>query len=399
MSGIIILIFFCSGLCKLKNKDGKVLKNAFNVSLLKPYQKPNETPDETQCSSGEAISSSEGGENLSEENKEVSWDILPDEILEMILLTTNSSREISTYNSLMLTSRRFQRIISTSFGRIHAVFPDDVQKKLSTLNGKIKVSMRMILKTFGQSSGLALSLKEDIIKNKKWKSAWLVIRAQEEGWYDVERVYWKSPKSPIHVDDDEEEDAAGNDLWLQNELYILKEADKNIVNSSSAWFNDRLMDAAQQMICKVLGLEYQSVLNVQNRAPSPFYPVIHAEHVQILHDGSNHWLLSFCSNGRVQICDSLRNTLSRKSMACVKSLYKHCVNDDGVTLPITFLPVQKQPDGYNCGPFAIAYAAELLAGNSPSDAHFDVQQMRAHFILCLENRDLTPFPKLTGNQS
>ena len=84
-------------------------------------------------------------------------------------------------------------------------------------------------------------------------------------------------------------------------------------------------------------------------------------------------------------------------MACVKSLYKHCVNDDGVTLPVTFLPVQKQPDGCNCGPFAIAYAAELVAGNSPIDARFDVPEMRAHVMLCLENKVLTRFPKVTGN--
>ena len=63
---------------------------------------------------------------------------------------------------------------------------------------------------------------------------------------------------------------------------------------------------------------------------------------------------------------------------------------------MTFLPVQKQPDGYNCGPFAIAYAAEVLDGNSPIDAKFDVLQMHAHVMLCLENQVLSPFPKVAG---
>ena len=385
------------GLCKLKNKDGAVLSKSYNVSLLKPYQDPNEAneyvPDEKPPTSGENISD----EKPAEENTEVSWDILPDEIMEMIILYANSGGEITTYNSLMLTCQRFQRILSKSFGRIYVQFPDDVKKKLSTMYGKIKVSMRMIVKTFGQSSGLALSLKEEVIRNRKWRSAWLILRAYkiEHGLFDVERVYWKSPKCAIVVDDDDEKDDAGDDLWLQNDLYNLKEADQNIILSETAWFNDRIMDAAQKIICKALGLEYQSVLNIQNRSSSPFYPVIHDEHLQILHDGSNHWLLSFSSNGRVQICDSLGNTLSRLSMKCIKSLYKHCVNDG--RLSMTFLPVQKQSDGYNCGPFAIAYAAEVLDGKSPIDARFDVSKMRDHVMLCLENKVLTPFPKVTEN--
>ena len=64
---------------------------------------------------------------------------------------------------------------------------------------------------------------------------------------------------------------------------------------------------------------------------------------------------------------------------------------------MTFLPVQKQSDGYNCGPFAIAYAAEVLDGKSPIDARFDVSKMRDHVMLCLENKVLTPFPKVTEN--
>ena len=63
---------------------------------------------------------------------------------------------------------------------------------------------------------------------------------------------------------------------------------------------------------------------------------------------------------------------------------------------MTFLPVQKQPDGYNCRAFAIAYAAELLDGQCPSDAVFDVNEMRKHLITCLENQILTPFPKVSS---
>ena len=173
-------------------------------------------------------------------------------------------------------------------------------------------------------------------------------------------------------------------------MAYIKVADKIIIQSKTAWFNDRIMDAAQQLICQALGLEYQSVLNIQNQ--KTFYPVVHAEHVQILHDGCNHWFLSLCSNGRVQICDSLKSKLSRLSLKCIRSLFKHCDDDKGKTV-VSFLSVQRQLDGYNCGPFTIAYAAELLDGKSPLDARFDVSKMRRHVLTCLESQSLTPFPK------
>ena len=134
------------------------------------------------------------------------------------------------------------------------------------------------------------------------------------------------------------------------------------------------MDATQKLICKELGDDYQSVLNVQKRGNAPYRPVSN-EHIQILHDGSNHWLLTFCSNGRVQICDSLKTSLSRSTKKCVGALYKKFVKESG-KLIVNFLPVQKQPDGFSCGPFAVAFAAEILNGSLPMEAHFDVGKMR-----------------------
>ena len=85
------------------------------------------------------------------------------------------------------------------------------------------------------------------------------------------------------------------------------------------------------------------------------------------------------------MCDSLRSKLTPASRKSIRSLYKHYVPNDGQR--ITMLPVQKQPDGFNCGLFAIAFAAELLDGHSPSEiSQFDVAKMRNHLILCLEQK-------------
>ena len=59
-------------------------------------------------------------------------------------------------------------------------------------------------------------------------------------------------------------------------------------------------------------------------------------------------------------------------------------------ITLSFLRVQQQTDGHNCGIFAIAFAAEILGGASPMDANFD---MRPNLVSCLENKQLKRFPK------
>ena len=158
--------------------------------------------------------------------------------------------------------------------------------------------------------------------------------------------------------------------------------EKKILLSESNWLNDNIMDAAQALICDALGAEihYQSVLNCQKQVKFPCKPVEN-ELIQLMHDGANHWLLTFCSSGRIQVCDSLRTSLTRITIKSINSLL----------MPITMLPVQRQTDSHNCGLFAIGFAAELLNGLSPMDAKFDVAKMRSHIINCLERKILILF--------
>ena len=80
-------------------------------------------------------------------------------------------------------------------------------------------------------------------------------------------------------------------------------------------------------------------------------------------------------------------------MKSVYSLCKHVVGELEKVKP-TFLPVHKQTDGFNCDHFAIANAAEIVHGKSPMKAIFDVKKMRNHLLVFLEQKTLTPFPKI-----
>ena len=329
----------------------------------------------------------------SEEQFQNVWNQLPNEIVENILVNSvmYSKSPIKTYESVSRTCSRFRGIIMNKIKkeslipRVHLTFPDGMVKNLPTFDNKITISVRRFIMVFGPTSG-AVSKLSEMINVKNWKSSWVILRADEYSWFQVEKVFWKNSKN----NDVNHEDVADvNKFWLKNDLYNLLFDDQQILRSPTAWLNDRIMDAAQKLICKELGLDL-TVLNVQKRGYPPFYPVDN-EHVQLLHDGNNHWLLTICSSGRVQICDSLRPTLSRATKRSVDALYRNFKSDG--QLLINHLPVQRQPDGYNFGPFAVAFAAEIVHGLSPVEAEFDVKEMRKHLMKCIIKQQLSSFPK------
>ena len=134
--------------------------------------------------------------------------------------------------------------------------------------------------------------------------------------------------------------------WITNNVYHLKYSDRKILLSESAWLNDNLMDPAQKLICKSFGnlASWQPVLNWQRRG-TPFHKE-GEEHIQLMHDGTNHWLLLFNSNGRVQVFDSLYHTIGSVTKRCLKALYKSLLDKD-VKLSVTMIPVQKQKGSDN----------------------------------------------------
>ena len=178
-------------------------------------------------------------------------------------------------------------------------------------------------------------------------------------WTLILQVEWKSHS-------EEKNDKL---CWLKNDSYHLHFQDEEIFRPPTTWLNDRIMDnTAHKLICKKLGADgdNKSVLNVQKPRGAPDHAVKN-EHIQLLYDSSGHWRLSFCSNGRIQICDNLKTSLIQVNRKRVLRLYKNCAKESIVSF----------------GPFAIAFAAEISDEKSPMEARFDVERMRAHLINCL----------------
>ena len=55
--------------------------------------------------------------------------------------------------------------------------------------------------------------------------------------------------------------------------------------------------------------------------------------------------------------------------------------------------VQQQPNGVDCGVFAIAFAVDILNGFAEIGKRFDVGKMRSHLLKCLEEEEFTLFPR------
>ena len=111
-----------------------------------------------------------------------------------------------------------------------------------------------------------------------------------------------------------------------------------------------------------------------------------------MHDGINHWLLSFNSNARVQVCDSLYQKLGSVTKRCLKVIYKPIIDKDG-KLSVTMIPVLKQKYSSSCRLFAIGFATDILDRISPAESELNVTSMRKHLLEFLEKQQLSPFPQ------
>ena len=55
--------------------------------------------------------------------------------------------------------------------------------------------------------------------------------------------------------------------------------------------------------------------------------------------------------------------------------------------------VQQQPNGVDCGVFAIAFGVDILNRFAEIGIRFDVGNMRSHLLRCLEEEEFTLFPR------
>ncbi|KAE8595662.1 hypothetical protein XENTR_v10015834 [Xenopus tropicalis] len=174
--------------------------------------------------------------------------------------------------------------------------------------------------------------------------------------------------------------------WLP-QLGLFQE-DKMILQSEE-FLNNQIVDAAQSLLKSQFKTEgLQSIIN----SIYSFNPV-HGKSVQLHFDPERlHCFVSCFRKNHVEIADSGSFPgLSQSAQRQIKECYKDVVQDPIKTM--TFLKVDTQPNNYDCGVYAIAYAYELLSRTGNPTCKFQSFKMRKHLIRCLENGRITAFPR------
>ena len=126
------------------------------------------------------------------------------------------------------------------------------------------------------------------------------------------------------------------------------------------------------------------------------YDVQPREFVQILNNGRGHWLVvstvdslnnspSFCE---VKVYDSMHSSVNDHIKAQVASI----MSTECSTIHLSFMDVQMQSRGYDCGLFAVAFVTALAFNKQPGQYLFDQQQMRKHLWKCLDRKKIEMFP-------
>ena len=107
--------------------------------------------------------------------------------------------------------------------------------------------------------------------------------------------------------------------------------------------------------------------------------------------GRGNWVCSYYDRKNIFIYDFLNNKrLEKDHEQFLKKLFPAY---DFIQNPVQFPTVQQQPNGSDCGVFAIAFAVSLLFNIKPEKVQYNHSLMRPHLIKMFEINIIDHFPK------
>ena len=185
-----------------------------------------------------------------------------------------------------------------------------------------------------------------------------------------------------------EPELSGSQIWVRCSGIVLTTTDKDgIMNEVK--LNDLMINMAQQLLRK----QFPRITGLQSTLlQSKIHHAIltSKEHLQIIHSRGNHWIVASriqAEDSVVRVYDSIYNTIDEGTQQVIKILF-------GQSFSLEIVPIEKQIGGRDCGLFAISISVALCLGLDPATLKFDQTLMRPHFVDCLENGHLSPFPTI-----
>ena len=156
----------------------------------------------------------------------------------------------------------------------------------------------------------------------------------------------------------------------------------------NSWLGDEHIEAANCLLRNQFPNQagfYHPVLGQRNS-----FPITKDSFIQILNVQGNHWITVVgIPPSLVHIYDSVYNYTSDDTKLQVAAILS--TNESEITFKIQ--KVQFQKGSNDCGLFSIAFATDLAHGNDPISCKYKQNELRSHFLDCLEKNMLVPFPK------
>ena len=175
--------------------------------------------------------------------------------------------------------------------------------------------------------------------------------------------------------------------WVQFGDTSLSLADRHIILYPTAWMNDLIISAGQNLLKKetqIKGFQHSILGEVCA------FKVQKGEFIQVL-NASNHWLTISTIGvncGEVILYDSLYSGAGLLLKKQICSIIH--TNEKEVTL--IYPHVQQQSGTCDCGLFALAFATCLVNGIKPETQMFKQDLMRQHLYKCFQEGKMSMFP-------
>ena len=169
---------------------------------------------------------------------------------------------------------------------------------------------------------------------------------------------------------------------------------KNILNPSY-WLTGDDINAFQYLLSKHERFANLDGLQDVLTFPSsrPLAGACEKKFIQIVNVRNSHWItlsnvFTTRANGdEVCVYDSMRPS---KFDPALKTLASSMLRKEKFYL--TAVEVSKQDGGNDCGLFACAFATSLLLGHNPISFDYTQQNLRKHFMRCIDLRSVVSFP-------
>ena len=163
---------------------------------------------------------------------------------------------------------------------------------------------------------------------------------------------------------------------------------------SHGWLNCRVIDASQQLLKKHPSLsEPLSGLQTPQNGKRYKFKKVSGHFIQILNVMcGSHWITVSnvnCEPNTVNVYDSAYAYIDSDTKLQICSLLRPICD----VLKLRMPNIQRQPNSFDCGVFAIATATELALGKDPLLCYWDTTQMRCHLIRCIEQGTMESFPQ------